>query len=153
LLIEIIGSPAFHSLPWETLYDSKTSQPLALDIPIVRQYTSETKVELHKTPIINLLIVTARPHRENDINYRAISRPLVESLRQAKLRVNINILRPCTIRALQDHLSTQPKGYYHIIHLDVHGALQGDKSVVFLESAEENNRADPIEASQVYKAY
>ncbi len=139
--IKIIGDPLFHSLPWETLYDPDDSQPLALDVPIIRQYTSETKVELHKAPIINLLIVTARPHRENDINYRAISRPLVESLRQEKLRVNINILRPCTIRALQDHLSTC-KGYYHIIHLDVHGALQGDKSVVFLESSE-------VEASQL----
>jgi len=138
----IVGSPAFHSLPWETLYDPDDSQPLALDIPIIRQYTSETKVDLHKAPIINLLIVTARPHREKDINYRAISRPLVESLRQAKLRVNINILRPSTIRALQDHLSTLDKGYYHIIHLDVHGALQGDKSVVFLESAE-------VEATQL----
>jgi len=147
--IEIIGSPAFHSLPWETLYDPDDSQPLALNIPIVRQYTSETKIlNIRQSPIINLLIVTARPHRENDINYRAISRPLVQSLRQAKLRVSINILRPCTIRALQDHLSTR-KGYYHIIHLDVHGALQGDKSLVFLESTEENNRDDPIEASQL----
>lgn len=148
--LEIIGSPAFHSLSWETLYDPNDSQPLALDIPIVRQYPSETKIlGIPESPIINLLIITARPDREYDINYRAISHPLVESLRQAKLRVNINILRPCTIRALQDHLSTRSAGYYHIIHLDVHGALKGDKSVVYLDSAEENNGADLIEATQL----
>lgn len=149
LIIKIIGLPKFHSLPWETLNDPQTEQPLALNIPIVRQYTSETKVlNVPQSPIINLLIVTARPHRENDINYRAISRPLVESLRQAKLRVNINLLRPSTYRALKDHLSTRP-GYYRIIHLDVHGELLGDKSVVYLESANADHRADPIEATQL----
>jgi len=148
--IEIIGSPAFHSLPWETLHDPDESQPLALDIPIVRQYTSPTKVlNVRESPIINLLIVTARPARENDINYRAISRPLVDSLRQASLRVNINILRPGTYRALKDHLSQCQNGYYHIIHLDVHGALQEDNSFVYLDSAEAENRADPIEATQL----
>ena len=56
--IEIIGSPAFHSLPWETLHDPEGLQPLALDIPIVRQYTSATKVlNVRPSPIINLLIV------------------------------------------------------------------------------------------------
>ncbi|MDM8563022.1 CHAT domain-containing protein, partial [Candidatus Marithioploca araucensis] len=140
--IEIIGSPAFHSLPWETLHDPDDLQPLALNIPIVRQYTSETRVlNVPQSPIINLLIVTARPNRENDIDYRAISRPLVESLRQAKLRVNITILRPSTYRALKDHLSTR-QGYYHIIHLDVHGALQGDNSFVYLDDSK-------IEATQL----
>jgi len=147
--IEIIGSPAFHSLPWETLHDPEDLQPLALDIPIIRQYTSETKVlNVPPLPVINLLIVSARPYRENDINYRAISRPLVESLRQAKLRVNVTILRPGTYRALKDQLSTR-QGYYHIIHLDVHGALFENKSVVYLESIEEEHNADPIEASQL----
>ena len=148
--IEIIGSPAFHSLPWETLHDPDESQPLALDIPIIRQYTSATKVlNVRQSPIINLLIVTARPHRENDIDYRAISRPLVNSLRQASLRVNINILRPGTYRALKNHLSECQNGYYHIIHLDVHGALEGNKSFVYLDSAEPENRAAPIEATQL----
>ncbi|HID99161.1 MAG TPA: CHAT domain-containing protein [Thiotrichaceae bacterium] len=148
--IEIIGSPAFHTLPWETLHDPDDLQPLALNMPIVRQYTSATKVlNVRPSPIINLLIVTARPRREKDIDYRAISRPLVESLRQAKLRVNITILRPCTYRALKNHLSEHQNGYYHIIHLDVHGALQGDKSVVYLESAEADHDADSIEATQL----
>ncbi len=35
LLIEIIGSPAFHSLHWETLNDPQTSQPLAFDIHLL----------------------------------------------------------------------------------------------------------------------
>lgn len=140
--IEIIGSPAFHSLPWETLHDPDDLQPLALNIPIVRQYTSATKVlNVRQSPIINLLIVTARPHREKDIDYRAISCPLVESLHQAKLRVNITILRPSTYRALKDHLNSRD-GYYHIIHLDVHGALQGDNSFVYLDDSK-------IEATQL----
>jgi len=63
--------------------------------------------------------------------------------------VNITILRPSTYRALKDHLSTR-LGYYHIIHLDVHGALlEKNKSVIYLESTEADHRADPIEATQL----
>jgi energy-coupling factor transporter ATP-binding protein EcfA2 len=63
--------------------------------------------------------------------------------------VNITILRPSTYRALKNHLSDRQNGSYHIIHLDVHGALQGNKSVVYLESAEADHKADPIEATQL----
>jgi len=153
LFIEITGSPAFHSLHWETLYDAVDSQWLALDIPLIRKYTTPTKVELlESSPTINLLMVTARPNRERDINYRAISRHLVESLRQAKLRVNIEMLRPGTRSALKKHLATQKKGHYHIIHLDVHGKLRDNTPLIYLES-EQPNHVDLIEAAELAELF
>ncbi|RKZ56753.1 MAG: Tfp pilus assembly protein PilF, partial [Candidatus Parabeggiatoa sp. nov. 3] len=151
--IEIIGSPAFHSLHWETLYDAVDSQWLALDIPLIRKYTTPTKVELlESSPTINLLMVTARPNRERDINYRAISRHLVESLRQAKLLVNIEMLRPGTRSALKKHLATQKKGHYHIIHLDVHGELRENTPLVYLEN-EQPNHVDLIKAAELAELF
>jgi hypothetical protein len=126
LALEISGSPAFHTLHWETLHDPDEPQPLALDIPIIRKYTEFAPLEIPETPTINLLIVTARPFGKRDVNYRSISGPLVASLRQIderKLRVKMDILRPGTYHALTEHLASQPKGHYHIIHFDVHGAL------------------------------
>ena len=59
--------------------------------------------------------------------YRTISRPLVEALRRADLRVNVDILRPGTYRALVEKLESVQEihgsGYYHIVHFDLHGAL------------------------------
>jgi hypothetical protein len=151
--VEITGSPAFHSLHWETLYDPNEQQPLVLDIPIIRKYLSKTRVKLESfesSPTINLLIVAARPdHKEIEIKHRTISRPLVESLRQAELWVKIDIVRPATYRALRDHLAKKT-GYYHIIHFDVHGKLQ-DKQAFLLFESDKDNEPEPIEATQLAK--
>src|SRR5207245_8523963 len=51
----------------------------------------------------------------------------VEVLRKTELPVQIEILRPGTYKALENHLrevsAKQGVGYYHVIHFDVHGAV------------------------------
>jgi tetratricopeptide (TPR) repeat protein len=129
LALEIAGSPDLHSLHWEALKDPDMPQPLALQVPMVRRNLTPLPVhaEVHDSPTINLLVVTARPGGARDVGYRTISRPLVEGLRQVGLPVRVEILRPGTYRALVDRLAaaqdTYGTGYYHVIHFDVHGAL------------------------------
>ncbi|HEU5383749.1 MAG TPA: tetratricopeptide repeat protein [Ktedonobacteraceae bacterium] len=129
LQIEIVGQPSFHALHWESLKDPDVSQPLALQATIVRKggvFQMFPTVAL-SSPTINLLIVVARPHEQQDIGYRTISRPLVESLHQNKLPVKIDIVHPGTYKALECHLRLMAEryesGYYHIVHFDVHGAI------------------------------
>jgi len=93
-----------------------------------RNLTPQTvRAQVRPSPTINLLVVTARPGGARDVGYRTISRPLVEGLRQARVPVRVEILRPGTYRALVDHLEAVQDqygtGYYHVIHFDVHGAL------------------------------
>jgi tetratricopeptide (TPR) repeat protein len=96
---------------------------------MIRQNLTSQVIEATVRPslTINLLIVTARPFGKQDVGYRTISRPLVDSLRQAKATVQIDILRPGTYKALENHLrdiSTRyGSGYYHGIHFDLHGAV------------------------------
>src|SRR6266567_9456359 len=129
LQIEIAGSPQFHALHWEALKDPQLPQPLALQATMVRQNLKPQVVHatVRSSPTINLLLVTARPFGKRDVGYRTISRPLVEVLRQANLPVHVEILRPGTYKALENHLrqitSKHGAGYYHVIHFDVHGAL------------------------------
>ncbi len=82
---------------------------------------------VRSSPTINLLIVTARPSGARDVGYRTISRPLVEALRQTSIPIQVEILRPGTYKALENHLSNitakHGEGYYHVIHFDVHGAV------------------------------
>src|SRR5947208_8562956 len=129
LQIEIAGSPIFHALHWESIKDPKLAQPLALQAAMVRKNLKPQALpaSMHTSPTINLLIVTARPSGIRDVGYRTISRPLVEALRNANLRVTVEILRPGTYKALENHLrevtAKLGEGYYHVIHFDVHGAV------------------------------
>ncbi|MDB9538037.1 tetratricopeptide repeat protein [Dolichospermum planctonicum CS-1226] len=80
-------------------------------------------VNLPTSPVINLLVVVARPDEEKDVGYRTISRPMLELIENGKLRVNVELLRPGTYQALSEHLEEKGANFYHIIHLDMHGAL------------------------------
>ena len=129
LRIEIAGSPKFHALHWEALRDPETQQLLALQATILRKnrQPQQLAVAVRPSPIINLLIVTARPSGRRDVGYRTISRPLVEALNRANLPVQVETLRPGTYRALENHLrkvtEQHGEGYYHVIHFDVHGSV------------------------------
>uniref|UniRef100_UPI0020295AE7 tetratricopeptide repeat protein n=2 Tax=unclassified Caballeronia TaxID=2646786 RepID=UPI0020295AE7 len=131
LRIEIEGSPAFHALHWEALKDPDLPRAFALDCTVVRRRRVEQALEaqVRSAPALRLLIVTARPHGAGDVAYRTISRPLVDALRRAHARVDIDILRPGTYRALDHHLQqvrsdpARGPGFYHIVHFDTHGAL------------------------------
>lgn len=118
-------TPDFQSLHWEALKDEDSPRPLSIDANIIRRVinTSSIQVQVKTSPIINLLIVTARPNEEKDVAYRTISRPIIDLIQKAKLRVNAEILRPGTFEALSKHLELKGQGFYHILHFDVHGRV------------------------------
>ena len=127
--IEIVGSPDFHRLHWEAMKDPQLDYPLAPHTSILRRNVRPSPFSIvpRDSTTINVLLVTARPFGKNDVGYRTISRPLVQELRQSKLPINIDVLRPGTYQAFIKHLrdaTTQHgAGYYHIIHFDLHGAI------------------------------
>ncbi|HLX57712.1 MAG TPA: CHAT domain-containing protein [Ktedonobacteraceae bacterium] len=153
LQIEIAGNPKFHALHWEALKDPKLQHPLARQAIVVRKnlQPQNLALSLHSSPTINLLIVTARPAGKRDVGYRTISRPLVEALRNANLRVQVEILRPGTYRALENHLreitAKHGEGYYHVIHFDLHGAVLTYEQV---QSIQQKLAIKPLQYKQPY---
>jgi hypothetical protein len=127
LQVEIAGSPKFHALHWEVLKDPRFHQPLAVQATILRKNMTPPPVQalIRPSPTINLLIVTARSADKEEVSYRTISRPLMETLRDKDVPTQIDMLRPGTYRALENHLrhsaDTHGEGYYHLIHFDMHG--------------------------------
>ncbi|HJT56452.1 MAG TPA: CHAT domain-containing protein, partial [Ktedonobacteraceae bacterium] len=127
--VEIVGSPQFHALHWEALKDPRLPQPLVLSATMVRKNVKPVVIRttVQPSPTINLLVITARPRGGRDVGYRTISRPLVDSLRQARVPINIDILRPGTYKAFENHLrhisAQHGVGHYHVIHFDMHGAV------------------------------
>ncbi len=127
--VEIAGSPQFHAFHWEALKDPHLPQPLVLQVIMMRKNLkpSAVRTTVRPSPTINLLIVTSRPFGKQDVGYRTISRPMIETLGRANIPVQIEILRPGTYKALENHLRESSAkhgvGYYHVIHFDVHGAV------------------------------
>ncbi|MDP5338899.1 MAG: tetratricopeptide repeat protein, partial [Nodularia sp. (in: cyanobacteria)] len=124
--IEIVAkTPEFHALHWEALQDPDLSRPLAVDCVMLRKNVKPAPVSanVQSSPVINLLVVVARPDEERDVGYRTISRPLLELIDNSNLRVNVELLRPGTYESLSKHLEAKGAGFYHIVHLDMHGAL------------------------------
>ncbi|MEM9936298.1 MAG: tetratricopeptide repeat protein, partial [Bacteroidota bacterium] len=127
--IEIVGEPDFHALHWETLKDPNDSRPMAIEQLMVRKNEDRVnkRAELQPANQLRVLLMTSRPGGRQDVGYRTISRPLVEALEQAKVPAQIDIVRPGTFKALIKHLEdsrdTYGDGYYHMIHLDMHGGL------------------------------
>jgi len=85
LRIEIEGnSPDFQALHWESLKDPQQPKPFAVEGVFTRKRVQRSllDVDLKPSPVINLLVVTARPDEESDVGYRTISRPLIEAIQQ-----------------------------------------------------------------------
>ncbi|KAB8334330.1 CHAT domain-containing protein [Scytonema tolypothrichoides VB-61278] len=179
LQIEIVGkTPDFQALHWEALWEPGYSRPLAVDCVMVRRNVKRgaRQANIPQSPVINLLVVTARPNEEQDVGYRTISRPLIDAIENSQLAVNVELLRPGTYEALARHLEEKGAGFYHIIHFDTHGALMkykdiqketanpyayqlrwgrndlqpydGMKAFLFLEG-ETKGDADPVEATEL----
>lgn len=126
LTFEIIGdSPGFQAIYWESLYDPQQADSLAAQGAVFLRKNVKLKngeATADAAPAINLLIVTARPNEEADVDYRTVQRPLIELIEETDTPVLPYILRPGTYEALVKHLD-EKAGHYHIIHFDLHGAL------------------------------
>ena len=129
LSFEFLGkekSTSFQAVLWEAIKDPDFEEPLILKgAQFIR--TSSTKpllrAKVDQHPEINLLIVTARPSEENDVEYRTVQRPIIDIITETGVSVKPHILRPGTYLALKEHLAEVKSGYYHIIHFDLHGAV------------------------------
>ncbi|OLN29782.1 TPR repeat:TPR repeat [Desulfovibrio sp. DV] len=122
----ISDDPKVQSWPWEALRDPKADF-LAHDCQVERRMDSvKDPVKLHPdlpTDQVNVLLVTARPYKQ-DVAYQSVSGPLVELIESKSLPARVHVLRPPTFARLTEHLEERP-GFYHIVHFDGHGTLDG----------------------------
>ncbi|QDK82041.1 tetratricopeptide repeat protein [Spirosoma sp. KCTC 42546] len=123
----IVGkSTGFHTIHWEALKDPELPEAFAAGRANVFRKNNQPVsflAPISPSTVLNLLLVTARPDWEDDVNYRTIIRPVIELIESAQLRVDAHILRPGTYQSLVEHLDAKPAGFYHLVHFDTHGAL------------------------------
>jgi tetratricopeptide (TPR) repeat protein len=118
----IANEPSVLAWPWEALHDPERGY-LAHKCHIERQLNNVADPpplpENLPRDRLSILLVTARPF-EGDVEYRSISRALVEQIDAHHLAACVTVLRPPTFDALREELARRP-GYYHIVHFDGHG--------------------------------
>jgi hypothetical protein len=123
--IEVVGSPAFHKILWETLWNPRENAPLAHRAPLIRRnLLPGSEFRSAPAPVLRILLVVARPRGPADVAYQTISLPLIELLKNTGVRAEVDVVRPGTWDALRDKVHEQGLGYYHILHFDGHGEIQ-----------------------------
>ena len=120
-------SPSFLSLPWELLQDPQRPAPLALDLVAIDRtlLAAGAAAEVPPGERLRVLMVIARPAGLRDVGYQMIARPLVERLEAVRGEVELEVLRPPTLEALNRQLQAATAGGrpYHILHFDGHGTF------------------------------
>ncbi|HEX4701203.1 MAG TPA: CHAT domain-containing protein, partial [Pseudonocardiaceae bacterium] len=123
-------------LPWELLHDPSRDAPIALDgVSLGRTLPSAHLAEVF--PVggrkLRVLMVICRPHGDNDVGYQMIARPLLTRLAAVRGQVDLRVLRPPTLAALEARLreANEAGEPFQIVHFDGHGAFAGHGVLVF----------------------
>jgi hypothetical protein len=102
---------------------------------------------------LRVLMVISRPGGARDVSYRMIGRPLLERLDSVRGQVELVVLRPPTLEALERALTAAASQGepFQIVHFDGHGALTGRGGVAVISGATPANREPPAEGVLVFE--
>jgi hypothetical protein len=126
------GEAPLLGLPWELMRDPDRSLPLALDAGVAGIDRALASAELGASfevagGRLRVLIVISRPAGRADVGFRMIARPLLERLDAVRGRVDLVVLRPPTLDALEHALAEAAAAgeQFQVVHFDGHGVLVG----------------------------
>lgn len=120
--------PRVLSYPWEALMHDGSgflAQQCRIERRMNKVGTSHKIPKELPKDVINILLLIPRPLGSRDVQYRSLSHPLVDLIKNENLPAEIHILRPPTFQNLIDHLDKR-RGFYHILHFDGHSVFGGE---------------------------
>jgi hypothetical protein len=170
---------SIHQLYWELLEELGVWDRRDLDIRIHRLSCAGGSVsrggikrvqswshQARSPPSLDILLVVARnlekrTDKYNDVNPWVIS-DILGNIQQtfdqsrASVRINIEVVRPGTLDALENHLARSDErhgpGYFHVVHFDIHGKVRREKKAAYLKFCDpESNGTISIDARDVGK--
>jgi tetratricopeptide (TPR) repeat protein len=116
-------------LPWELLHDGDSFLFQGARPTRVRRRlpnTADRQVPV-LTPPIRVLLITSRPEDDacDYINHRASALPLVQAMEALGGLVELHLLDPPTLQALDEelHRAHDARRPYHVVHFDGHGVF------------------------------
>lgn len=145
------NEPRILRLPWELLRDEGGylfSKKPAVSIRRRMHKTTGKPVKLFEPPV-RILMVTCRPDGAGFIDPRSIATPLLASLDAIPEQVEVEFLRPPTLKGLDDRLRDETKPRVHIVHFDGHGVYDKGVGLGFLLFEDENHQKHAVDAEQL----
>lgn len=143
--------PRILRLPWELLRD-EGGYLFAKNPPMTvlrrMHQTRRTRITEFELPI-RILMVTCRPDGAGFIDPRSIATPLLESLDTIPDMVEVEFLRPPTLRALDERLRDETQPRVHIVHFDGHGVYDKGVGLGFLLFEDDKHAMQPVDAEQL----
>lgn len=125
------GDNTLQRLPWEVLESTELLKSYPgidvrimreIDIPVEKDSPAKKKTPACSSQQLNVLLVVARPLGRYDVEYRNTMLPLVEIFNELPpSAIRLDIVRPGTWSAFKNALKARGRGYYKIVHFDVHG--------------------------------
>lgn len=162
----------FHNLHWEVLEHPSFWTGVQV---IVRRKLHSQDLLTHgrmiavRSPTFRILVVVSHSmstiggNGRKSPHPRLHSRPLVELMEEIKRReggavVTLEVVRPATWKALKAHLELRGKGYFHLLHFDVHArwddaAARTELAFISDNSTRKRSWRDATEISTLITTY
>lgn len=121
--------PAWLAIPWELIREpgspfplSQTGCNIVRNLPGLPLLDGEISID---TRALRILLIIARPQGIRDVEYHIIARPLLQRLRLSRLPVELHVLRPPTLEALNTTLQVAKEqgSAFQVVHFDGHGGM------------------------------
>ncbi len=131
-----------------------TTKKSSGDYPIGELALDEDQVS--GQPRVNALLVVARDLSPNsntaDVNPNVALRILAEiqqdfASQDLHARLNLEVVRPGTLEALEEHLKMHSKGYYHFVHFDLHGTVTSSQEKKGKETKSKERKCEDKKAA------
>jgi tetratricopeptide (TPR) repeat protein len=127
------AEPRWLALPWELMRDPDDSGPLALaGISLARSLPGMPVEEAFAVggERLRVLMVISLPLGASDVGYQMIARPMLGQLAAVRSQVDIVVLRPPTLDALELTLrkARDAGAPFQVVHFDGHGVLTGARA-------------------------
>jgi tetratricopeptide (TPR) repeat protein len=124
------ASAGLLGLPWELMRDPARDVPLAVDVAGVDRSLLGSDLGASFGVAggrLRVLMVISRPAGAADVGFQMIARPLLARLEAVRGSVDLVVLRPPTLEALERTLrgAVEAGEPFQVVHFDGHGALAG----------------------------
>jgi tetratricopeptide (TPR) repeat protein/tRNA A37 threonylcarbamoyladenosine biosynthesis protein TsaE len=126
------SEPGWLGLPWELMRQPGDPEPLVLGGVAVSRALPATRIGESFQPDVKdrslrVLMVISRPEGEADVGFQMVARPLLQRLEAVRGYVELTVLRPPTLKALEDTLrDAAARGKpFQVVHFDGHGVMPG----------------------------
>jgi len=145
------NEPRILRLPWELLRDEGGylfSKKPPVSIRRRMHKTAGKPIQPFEPPV-RILMVTCRPEGAVFIDPRSIATPLLDALDAIPEQVEVEFLRPPTLKALDDRLRDPHRPRVHIVHFDGHGVYDKSIGLGFLLFEDEKHQRHQVDAEQL----